>query len=68
MTADFQLVIDCADPESLARFWAAALFEEGIDHYGVAMRDAGATSSTSIDGSELAQPVVPGAGTPIGLG
>jgi hypothetical protein len=25
MTADFQLVIDCADPERLARFWAAAL-------------------------------------------
>jgi hypothetical protein len=39
VTADFQLVIDCADPEPLARFWAAALFEEGIDRYGVAMRD-----------------------------
>lgn len=25
MAADFQLVIDCADPEPLARFWAAAL-------------------------------------------
>ena len=25
MTAPFQLVIDCADPERLARFWAAAL-------------------------------------------
>lgn len=25
MTAHFQLVIDCADPEPLARFWAAAL-------------------------------------------
>jgi hypothetical protein len=25
VTADFQLVIDCADPEPLARFWAAAL-------------------------------------------
>jgi glyoxalase superfamily protein len=25
MTAQFQLVIDCADPEPLARFWAAAL-------------------------------------------
>jgi hypothetical protein len=25
MTVRFQLVIDCADPEPLARFWAAAL-------------------------------------------
>jgi hypothetical protein len=25
MTAHFQLVIDCTDPEPLARFWAAAL-------------------------------------------
>jgi glyoxalase superfamily protein len=25
VTVDFQLVIDCADPEPLARFWAAAL-------------------------------------------
>ena len=25
MTAKFQLVIDCADPEPLARFWVAAL-------------------------------------------
>jgi hypothetical protein len=25
MAATFQLVIDCADPEPLARFWAAAL-------------------------------------------
>jgi hypothetical protein len=25
VAADFQLVIDCADPEPLARFWAAAL-------------------------------------------
>jgi hypothetical protein len=25
MTSSFQLVIDCADPEPLARFWAAAL-------------------------------------------
>jgi hypothetical protein len=25
MTATFQLVIDCADPEPLARFWVAAL-------------------------------------------
>jgi hypothetical protein len=25
MTAEFQLVIDCADPEPLARFWVAAL-------------------------------------------
>jgi len=25
MAADFQLVIDCTDPDRLARFWAAAL-------------------------------------------
>ena len=25
MTVNFQLVIDCADPDRLARFWAAAL-------------------------------------------
>jgi len=25
MTVRFQLVIDCADPDRLARFWAAAL-------------------------------------------
>ena len=25
MAASFQLVIDCAEPEPLARFWAAAL-------------------------------------------
>jgi hypothetical protein len=25
MTAKFQLVIDCADPEPLARFWVAVL-------------------------------------------
>jgi hypothetical protein len=25
MASSFQLVIDCADPEPLARFWAAAL-------------------------------------------
>jgi hypothetical protein len=25
MAVRFQLVIDCADPEPLARFWAAAL-------------------------------------------
>lgn len=28
MAARFQLVIDCADPEPLARFWAAALHYE----------------------------------------
>jgi catechol 2,3-dioxygenase-like lactoylglutathione lyase family enzyme len=39
MTAQFQLVIDCADPEPLARFWVAALgyeFEpppEGHDNW-----------------------------------
>ena len=36
MTATFQLVIDCADPEPLARFWVAALgyeFEPPPDGY-----------------------------------
>ena len=36
MTAKFQLVIDCADPEPLARFWVAALgyeFEPPPDGY-----------------------------------
>ena len=36
MTAKFQLVIDCADPEPLARFWMAALgyeFEPPPDGY-----------------------------------
>jgi Glyoxalase-like domain len=36
MTAKFQLVIDCADPEPLARFWVAALgyeFESPPDGY-----------------------------------
>ena len=37
MTAKFQLVIDCTDPEPLARFWIAALgyeFEPPPDGYG----------------------------------
>lgn len=37
MTAKFQLVIDCADPEPLAGFWVAALgyeFEPPPDGYG----------------------------------
>ena len=37
MAAKFQLVIDCADPEPLARFWVAALgyeFEPPPDGYG----------------------------------
>ena len=49
MAAIFQLVIDCADPEPLARrcLDRAALgativrvhCEEGLDHYGVVMTD-----------------------------
>ncbi len=35
MPVRFQLVIDCADPDRLARFWAAALGYE----LGVAMED-----------------------------
>jgi Glyoxalase-like domain len=37
MTAKFQLMIDCAHPEPLARFWGAALgyeFEPPPDGYG----------------------------------
>jgi len=37
MTATIQLVIDCTDPEPLARFWAAALgyeFEPPPDGFG----------------------------------
>jgi Glyoxalase-like domain len=43
MPVRFQLVIDCADPDRLARFWAAtitgALPAEGLDHYAVGMND-----------------------------
>lgn len=47
MTATFQLVIDCADPEPLARFWVAALgyeFEpppEGYRNWDDYWRSAG---------------------------
>ena len=47
MAARFQLVIDCADPEPLARFWAAALgyeFErppEGFASWDAYRRDLG---------------------------
>src|SRR5260370_8373275 len=47
MAARFQLVIDCADPEPLARFWAAALgyqFEpppSGFDSWDDYWRDFG---------------------------
>jgi hypothetical protein len=47
MAATFQLVIDCADPEPLARFWAAALgyeFEpppEGFATWDDYWRDVG---------------------------
>ena len=47
MTAKFQLVIDCADPEPLARFWVAALgyeFEpppEGYDTWDEYWRAVG---------------------------
>ncbi len=47
MAAIFQLVIDCADPEPLARFWAAALgyeFEpppEGFGTWDDYWRDVG---------------------------
>ena len=47
MAARYQLVIDCADPEPLARFWAAALgYElepppEGFDSWDAYRRDLG---------------------------
>jgi hypothetical protein len=47
MAARFQLVIDCADPEALARFWAAALEYElesppdGFDSWDAYRRDLG---------------------------
>jgi glyoxalase superfamily protein len=47
VTAKFQLVIDCADPEPLARFWVAALgyeFEpppDGYDDWDDYWRDVG---------------------------
>jgi hypothetical protein len=43
----FQLVIDCADPDRLARFWAAALHyefapvPEGFDSWDDYYRDLG---------------------------
>jgi hypothetical protein len=47
MAVSFQLVIDCADPELLARFWASALgYElepppEGFDSWDAYWRDRG---------------------------
>jgi hypothetical protein len=47
MAVSFQLVIDCADPEPLARFWAAALRYElepppaGFDSWDEYWRDVG---------------------------
>jgi hypothetical protein len=47
MTVRYQLVIDCADPEPLARFWAAALGYEfepppaGFDSWDDYWRDLG---------------------------
>ena len=47
MTTRFQLVIDCADPEPLARFWAAALGyvleppPDGFDSWDAYRRDLG---------------------------
>jgi hypothetical protein len=47
MAVSFQLVIDCADPEPLARFWAAALgYElepppEGFASWDAYWRDVG---------------------------
>ena len=32
MSTPFQICVDCADPHSLARFWAAAMDYEMEDH------------------------------------
>jgi hypothetical protein len=47
MAVSFQVVLDCADPEPLARFWAAALGYElgappdGFARWDVYWRDVG---------------------------
>jgi hypothetical protein len=59
VAADFQLVIDCADPEPLARFWAAALgyvFEPppaGVADWDEYWRDVGVPEDELGLGAEL---------------
>ncbi|HTY73832.1 MAG TPA: VOC family protein [Actinomycetes bacterium] len=48
MGARFQLVIDCADPERLARFWAAALGCELAPARPVTPRGTTTTASSAL--------------------
>jgi hypothetical protein len=54
----FQLVIDCADPDRLARFWAAALgyqlapVPDGFDSWNDFYRDLGVPEEELIDGAD----------------
>jgi hypothetical protein len=56
--ARFQLVIDCADPDRLARFWAAALGYEltpapaGFATWNDFYRDLGVPEEDLVDGAD----------------
>jgi len=58
MAADFQLVIDCTDPDRLARFWAAALGYElapppgGFATWNDYYRDLGLPEEELADGAD----------------
>ena len=58
MPARFQLVIDCADPDRLARFWAAALGYElapvpdGFATWNDFYRDLGVPEEELVDGAD----------------
>ena len=58
MSARFQLVIDCADPDRLARFWAAALgyelapVPEGFATWNDFYRERGVPEELLIDGAD----------------
>ena len=58
MPVRFQLVIDCADPDRLARFWAAALgyvlapVPAGFDSWNDFYRDLGVPEKELVDGAD----------------
>ena len=58
MPVRFQLVIDCADPDRLARFWAAALGYElapvpaGFATWNDFYRDLGVSEEELVDGAD----------------
>jgi len=58
MPVRFQLVIDCADPDRLARFWAAALGYElapapaGFDTWNDFYRAVGVPEEELVDGAD----------------